>query len=187
MCIVWTYGLELLVLRRNTVTKTIFGKKGFIWLMLPHYCSLFTSAKGGRPGTQAREEPVSISSCRSHGRVLIAGLPLCWLWLLSSTSCMKAWDLPRWSTIKKMLCKLLCLQVTLVETFLSSFYLQSNDHSFYKVAIKLTLTISHCKHIQLCYKSQFLEWQPDTVNRNGKLRYRKLMLGKTGIIYLLYI
>lgn len=132
----YMFRVDVAVEKHQNQRQYFWGRKALFGFHITVYC-LHHWKKPGQDG-RARMEPGSKSSCRKRGKVLITGSPFCCLSLLSSTSC-----------------RLICLLVDLVETFLSSCYLQSDDNSFYKLAIKLSSTISASKHIQLYYKVNF--------------------------------
>ena len=51
--------------------KSMWGRKGIIWLVLPQHCS---SVKEVRAGTQTGQAPGGRSRCEIHGGVLLIGL-----------------------------------------------------------------------------------------------------------------
>lgn len=59
-----------LLLWWNLMTKNELGKKGFIWLILPHYCS---SSKDVRTETRTGQEAGWRSWCRGHGGMFLTG------------------------------------------------------------------------------------------------------------------
>jgi hypothetical protein len=89
--------------------RSKLGKKGFIQLTLPHWCS---SPKEVRTGTHTGQELGGRSWGRGHGGMLLTGLlplacSICFLIEPKTTRAgmappTMAWALPTWSLIEKM-------------------------------------------------------------------------------------
>jgi hypothetical protein len=91
------------------------GREGFVWLMLPHHCSLL---KEVRTETQTGQDTGSRSCCIGHRRVLLTGLLFmaCLACFLIAARTIRPgvapptmeWTLPHQSPIKEMPHRLAC-------------------------------------------------------------------------------